>query len=127
MLGYDAAAMNASIELGYQKQYQASLIYSDRYRSPHGFMLSPDNAWTIGKTITENNASLYARARAAAIKCGELMLGDPLLRFTAYEKDSLLGYMKEMEALPETEADFIELCLRKYGKVKGFRPASYGL
>jgi methanol--5-hydroxybenzimidazolylcobamide Co-methyltransferase len=126
MLGYDAAAMNASIELGHQKQYQASLIYSDRYRSPQGFILSPDNAWTIGKTICENNASLYSRARAAAIKCGELMLGDPQLRFSAYEKDSLLGYLEEMEALPEREADFIELCLHKYGKVKGFRPASYG-
>lgn len=127
MLGYDAAAMNASLDLGYQKQYQASLVHSDRYRSPYGFILSPDNAWTIGKTITENNDSLYLRARAAAFKCGELMLADPLLRFTAYEKDSLQGYLKEMEALPEVEEDFIDLCLRKYGKVKGFRPASYGL
>lgn len=127
MLGYDAAAMNASIELGYEKQYQACLVYSDRYRSPHGFMLSPDNAWTIGKAVVENNDSLYSRGRAAAVKCGQLMLGDPLLRFTAYEKDSLLGYLKEIEALPETEADFIDLCLRRYDKVKGFSPASYGL
>jgi methanol--5-hydroxybenzimidazolylcobamide Co-methyltransferase len=35
--------------------------------------------------------------------------------------------MKEMEALPDNEADFIDLCLKRYGKVKGFKPASYGL
>lgn len=127
MLGYDAAAMNASIELGYQQQYQACLIHSDRYRSPHGFILSPDNAWSIGKALVENNDSLYSRARAAALTCGELMLGDPLLRFTVHEKDSLLGYMKELESLPELEADFIDLCLHKYSKIKGFKPASYGL
>lgn len=127
MLGYDAAAMNASIELGHQKQYQESLIHSDRYRSPHGFILSPDNAWRIGRAMVENNESFYSRARAAALKSGELMLGDPLLRFTAYEKESLLGYMKELESLPETEADFIDFCLQKYGKITGFRPASYGL
>lgn len=127
MLGYDAAAMNASIELGTQRQYQAGLIYSDRYRSPHGFILSPDNAWAIGRAMVENSESMYARARTAALKCGELMLADPQLRFTDFEKDALLGYIHELEALPEAEGDFIDLCLRRYGKIKGFRPESYGL
>jgi methanol--5-hydroxybenzimidazolylcobamide Co-methyltransferase len=49
------------------------------------------------------------------------------LRFTNFEKESLLGYLKEMESLPDTEADFIDLCLQKYSKVKGFLPAAYGL
>lgn len=127
MLGYEAAAMNASLELGYQKEYQASLIYSDRYRSPQGFVLCPDIAWKIGKAVVENNQSFYSRGRAAALTCGRLMLGDPLLRFTAFEKESLEGYMKELEALPDEEDDFIDLCLGKYRKVKGFQPASYGL
>jgi methanol--5-hydroxybenzimidazolylcobamide Co-methyltransferase len=127
MLGYDAAAMNASVELGFQKQFQACLVHSDRYRSPHGFMLSPDNAWAIGKAIVDHGESLYSRGRAAALRCGELLLGDPQMRFTDYEKESLLGYMREMEALPVVEADFIDLSLRKYSKVKGFRPAAYGL
>jgi methanol--5-hydroxybenzimidazolylcobamide Co-methyltransferase len=127
MLGYDAAAMNASIELGHQKEFQASLIYSDRYRSPHGYILCPDIAWKIGKAIVENNDNLYTRAKAAALTCGNLMLSDPLLKFTAYEKESLEGYMKELESLPDHEADFIDLCLQKYSKVKGFQPESYGL
>jgi methanol--5-hydroxybenzimidazolylcobamide Co-methyltransferase len=127
ILGYDAAAMNSAVDLGYQKEFQACLVNSDRYRSPGSFILCPDNAWTIGKAIVDNNESLYIRGKAAAIKSGELMLGDPRLRFTAFEKDSLMGYMKEMDALPDNEADFIDLCLKRYGKVKGFRPASYGL
>lgn len=127
ILGYDAAAMNSAIMLGYQNEFQACLVNSDRYRDPQGFILCPDNAWLIGKAVVENHTSLYARARAAAMTCGELMLGDPLLRMMVFEKESLLGYMKELESLPETEEDFIVLCLKRYAKVKGFRPASYGL
>jgi methanol--5-hydroxybenzimidazolylcobamide Co-methyltransferase len=127
MLGYDVAAMNAAIALGYQKEYQACLINSDRYRSPQSFILCPDNAWAIGKAMVENNGSLYARARAAALTSAALMLADAALRFTAFEKDSLLGYIQELEALPDKEEAFIDLCLAKYCKVKGFTPASYGL
>jgi methanol---5-hydroxybenzimidazolylcobamide Co-methyltransferase len=127
MLGYDVAAMNAAVALGYQKEYQACLINSDRYRSPQSFILCPDNAWAIGKAMVENNGSLYARARAAAMTGASLMLADAALRFTAFENDSLLGYIQELEALPDKEEDFIDLCLAKYSKVKGFTPASYGL
>jgi len=127
ILGYDVAAMNSAIQLGFQKEYQACLINSDRYRSPQSFILCPDNAWAIGKAIVTNNASCYTRARAAALTCGELMLADSNLHFTNFEKDVLLEYMRELEALPDEEDDFIDRCLKRYGKVKGFKPASYGL
>lgn len=127
ILGYDTAAMNAAIELGHQKEYQACLIHSDRYRSPHSYILCPDNAFEIGKAIVGNNESFYSRAKAAALRCGELLQGDPDLRFTAFEKDSLEGYLKELRALPDTEDQFIDLCLKRYQKVKGFSPKSYGL
>ena len=127
ILGYDVAAMNSAIQLGYQKAYQACLINSDRYRSPQSFILCPDNAWAIGAAMVQNNASCYARARAAALTGGERMLGDTNLQFTAFEKESLLEYMRELEALPDGENDFIDLCLNRYKKVQGFKPASYGL
>lgn len=127
ILSYDVASMNVAIALGHQREYQACLVASDRYRSLHGFILSPDNAWAIGKALVDNNESHYARARAAAMTCGELMLGDPQLRFTEYEKEALLGYMRELEALPAAEEDFISLCLDKYRQVKGFLPEAYGL
>lgn len=127
ILGYDCAAMNAAIDLGYQKEFQACLINSDKYRGPHGFMLSPDNAWLIGKAVVDNSESLYARGKAAAVKCGELMLADPKLRLTQYERESLEGYMKDLAKLPAKEGDFIDMCLKKYAHVKGFNPAAYGL
>lgn len=127
ILSYDVAAMNASIALGFQKEFQASLIASDRYRSVHGFMLCPDNAWRIGKSVVDNNRSYYARAKAAASECATLMLEEPQLRFPTFEKECLLHYLQELEELPENEEDFIELCLKKYSKVKGFLPAAYGL
>jgi methanol--5-hydroxybenzimidazolylcobamide Co-methyltransferase len=127
ILSYDVASMNASIALGHQREYQASLVGSDRYRSMHGFILSPDNAWTIGKALVDNCDSYYARSRAAAMTCGELMLNDQQLQFTTFEREALLGYMKEMEALPDAEDDFISLCLDKYRQVKGFLPEAYGL
>ncbi len=127
ILSYDVAAMNAAIASGHQREYQASLVASDRYRSLHGFILSPDNAWAIGKAIVENNDSYYARARAAAMTCGELMLADSQLHFTSFEKESLQEYMKQMEGLPSDEEDFITLCLDKYSQVQGFLPEAYGL
>jgi methanol--5-hydroxybenzimidazolylcobamide Co-methyltransferase len=127
ILSYDVASMIAAIAAGHQQAYQASLVGSDRYRSMHGFILSPDNAWSIGKSLVDNNSSYYARSRAAAMTCGELMLADPQLRFTAFEKESLQGYMKQMENLPADEEDFIDLCLEKYSQVKGFLPEAYGL
>lgn len=126
ILGYDAAAMNASISLGYEKQFQKSLIVSDKYRGTHGFILSPDNAWEIGKSIVDNNQSLYNRARAAALKCAELIMGDDELQLTAFEKESLTSYEKILNELPDTEEAFIDLCLDKYGGIKGFDPSSYG-
>jgi methanol--5-hydroxybenzimidazolylcobamide Co-methyltransferase len=127
LLGYDTALMNTANGLGYERQLQACMVNSDRYRDPQSYILCPDNAWKIGKVVTENHQSLYGRARAAAIKCGELISGDPQLRLTAYERDALSYYMAELDGLPEDEEDFIDLCLSKYAKIKGFRPESYGL
>ncbi len=127
ILGYDTALMNTAVALGYQRELQACMINSDRYRSPHSYILCPDNAWAIGKAVVEHNESLYSRAKAAAMTSGALILGDPLLRFTAFEKDSLMGYMRELERMPQKEDDFIDQCLYKYSKVKGFKPSSYGL
>jgi methanol--5-hydroxybenzimidazolylcobamide Co-methyltransferase len=127
ILGYDVAAMNSAIDLGYQKEYQACLVNSDMYRDTHGFMLAPQNAYEIGKAVVANNESLYARGKAAAVKCGELMLGDPKLKLTVFERESLQGFMKDLEALPAKEGDFIDMCLKKYKNVHGFSPASYGL
>lgn len=128
ILGYDCAMFNSSIELGYQKQMQEILVNSDMYRDSHSLILAPDNAWKVGNAITSNRAEgFYASARAGAMEAGKIILGDAKMKLTALEKNALTKAMKDMEALPAKEGDFIDKCLTKYKDVKGFSPKSYGL
>lgn len=128
ILGYDCAILNTALELGYQEQVKEILVNSDMYRDSHSLILAPDNAWQIGNAIVSNRATgFYASARAGAIKAGQIILGDPKMKLTALEKDALTKAMKDMEALPDKEGDFIDMCLKKYKHVKGFNPGSYGL
>lgn len=128
ILGYDVAQMNTAIELGHAKILKEIFVQSDKYRDTHGFILAPDNAYEIGKAIVANNTSYYARARAAAIKAGELMLGDSKLQVSAFEKEALESAMRTLESLPDKEEDFISECADIYKKiVPGFNLANYGL
>jgi len=128
ILGYDAAMLNTAIELGYQEQMKEILVNSDMYRDSHSLILTPDNAWEIGKAIVSNrDDGYYASARAGAMKAGLIILNDPQMKLTGLEKEALMNAMNEMEGLPRDEGDFIQLCLDRYKNVKGFNPASYGL
>jgi methanol--5-hydroxybenzimidazolylcobamide Co-methyltransferase len=128
ILGYDVAQFNTAIELGYQKQMKEILVNSDMYRDSHSLVVSPNNAWEIGNAITSNRGtSNYASARAGAMKAGKIILGDAKMKLTALEKNALETAMKDMEALPDDEGNFIDQCLAKYKDVFGFNPASYGL
>ena len=128
ILGYDCAQFNTAIKLGYQKQMQEILVNSDMYRDSHSLILAPQNAWEVGNAIVSNRGkSNYASARAGAIKAGQIILGDSKMKLTGLEKEALTKALKDLEALPEAEGDFIQRCLDKYKNVKGFNPASYGL
>ncbi len=128
ILGYDCAQFNTAIELGYQEQMKEILVNSDMYRDSHSLIVAPNNAWEIGNAITgKRGTSNYASARAGAMKAGEIILADPKMKLTALEQKALETAMKEMEALPDAEGDFIDQCLAKYKDVFGFIPASYGL
>ena len=128
ILGYDCAQFNTAIELGYQQQMKEILVNSDMYRDSHSLVVAPNNAWEVGNAIVSNRGtSNYASAKAGALKAGEIILGDPKMKLTALEKSALEAAMKDMEALPDAEGDFIDMCLDKYKDVHGFNPASYGL
>jgi methanol--5-hydroxybenzimidazolylcobamide Co-methyltransferase len=104
------------------------LVNSDMYRDSHSLIVAPNNAWEIGNAIvSKRGESNYASARAGAMKAGEIILGDPKMKLTGLEKKALETAMKDMEALPDAEGDFIDQCLAKYKDVFGFNPASYGL
>jgi methanol--5-hydroxybenzimidazolylcobamide Co-methyltransferase len=100
--------MNAAIELGYAKELQAINIASDKYRDVHGFMLSPDNAFEIGKAIVANADSYYLRSKAAVLKTAELISGDSKMLLSDFEKDALANAVKTVQALPDNEGDFID-------------------
>jgi methanol--5-hydroxybenzimidazolylcobamide Co-methyltransferase len=128
ILGYDCAMLNTAIELGYQEQMKEILVNSDMYRDSHSLILAPDNAWQVGNAIVSNRGKGdYLSARAGAMKAGEIILGDAKMKLTALEKAALQKAMKDLEALPAKEGDFIDQCLSKYKNVKGFNPKSYGL
>ena len=129
ILGYDCAQFNTAIELGYAKEMKEILVNADIFRDSHSLILAPDNAWEIGNAIVANTAKgYYPRARAAAMKAGSIILGETKFKMTAFEKGALEDAMKQMEALPEDEGTFVDMCLAKYTKlVPGFNPDSYGL
>jgi methanol--5-hydroxybenzimidazolylcobamide Co-methyltransferase len=126
ILGYNVAQMNSAIELGLAKELQAINIASDKYRDVHGFMLSPDSAFEIGKAIVANADSYYLRSKAAVLKTAELIAGDKKMLLSDFEKDALANARKAVEALPDNEGDFVDMCLSEYKKVPGFDPTSYG-
>jgi len=128
ILGYDCAMFNSAIELGYQQQMQEILVNSDMYRDSHSLILAPDNAWKVGNAITSHrDKGVYLSARAGAIQAGEIILGDSKMKLTAHEKAALTKAMADLKALPDNEGNFIDMCLKKYKDVKGFRPKAYGL
>jgi methanol--5-hydroxybenzimidazolylcobamide Co-methyltransferase len=128
ILGYDCAMFNSAIELGYQEQLKEILVNSDMYRDSHSLILAPNNAWEIGNAIISNRAkSNYASARAGAMKAGEIIHNDERMKLTGLEQQALDNAMRELDALPEDEGNFIDMCLDKYKNVKGFNPKSYGL
>ena len=128
ILGYDCAILNTALELGYQEQMKEILVNSDMYRDSHSLILAPDNAWAIGNEIVKNRSKgYYESARAAAIKAGQIILGDSKMKLTALEKTALDKAMKDLDGLPDTQANFIDMCLDKYKGVNGFNPDSYGL
>lgn len=128
ILGYDCAILNSAIELGHQEALKEVLVNSDMYRDSHSLILAPDNAWEIGNAIVQNRSKgFYASAKAAALKAGEIIQGDPKMKLTGHEKTALDNAMNDLRKLPEKEGDFTDQCLSKYKNVKGFNPKSYGL
>lgn len=128
ILGYDVALMNTAIAMGKAHDLKAMLVNSDKYRDPHSFVVAPENAYQVGQALVANNTSYYNRARAAAIKAGELVLADSKMLLSAFEREVLQKTLRELESFPAKEADFVDQCINTYKKVvPGFNPANYGL
>ena len=130
-LGYECALMNTATQIGTAKALRDSYVLADKYRDPQGVVLSYDNAYLIGKAITEEGEDIYLRSRAAALKAIELIneaVDQGRIFLTRFERDTLDSTLKTYEQLPEDKNKFIKASIKRYGrKVKEHDPKEYEL
>ena len=130
-LGYECALMNTATTIGTAKALRDSYVLADKYRDPQGVILAYDNAYLIGKAITEEGEDIYLRSRAAALKAIELInlaVDQGRILLTRFERDTLDSTQKTYEQLPDDKDKFIKTCIKRYGrKVKEHDPKEYEL
>lgn len=129
-LGYETSLMNTAVATGQGKVLRDLYMTTDRTRGPEGYILAYDNAWQIGKAITENGDNYYLRAKAAGITAAKIIRAGydkKELILTKKQLDVLDKIVVELEALPDDEDKFYDYCVKKYQHdVPTFNPKSYG-
>ena len=131
LIGYECSLMNTAILTKKDKVLRDLYMISDRSRSPESYLLSYDNAWTIGKAIVDAEDNIYERSKAAAIT-GARILTEAYERkrlgLTKKQSLALNKIIRDLESLPDEEDIFVDECIRKYGAaVPHFKPENYGL
>ena len=97
---------------------------------PQVLVLTPENAWKIGRAIVSYGEDYYLRAKEVALKALEIIetASGNQLRLPNKEGRAIKRIKKALASLPETSESFIEECLSNYKKaVTNFRPSNYGL
>ena len=129
ILGYDAAQMNAALQMGVETILRDVFVASDKYRDPQAFVLAPDVAYEIGKAIISHE-DYYLRAKAAAVKAAELINqanSSGSLALTRFERRVLDECIDCLNSLPDDPDQFTSECLKEYACVEDFRPHNYGI
>lgn len=131
MLGYECSLMNTATAVGRAKVLRDLYMISDRMRSPESYLLAFDNAWAIGKEIADHGKSTYMRAKAAAMKGTSLLLegsASKSIGLTRKQLEVLYKIQRDLEALPDDEDRFTELCIKRYADdIPAFNPRNYDL
>jgi len=130
-IGYEASLMNTAIQCGQEKTLRDLYMISDRARGPEGYILAYDHAYQIGKAIADNGSNIYLRAKAAGLTAAKIIKSGydtKELALTNKQLDVLNVIIKDLEALPDTEAKFFEYADKKYKDlVPLYDPKNYGL
>ncbi len=130
ILYYDTKLMNTALKTGRERILRDLFIASDKFSDPQAFILSPDIAWSIAKSIIVHKEP-YKRTIEAGLKAlnsikdayerKKLKLDPPELR---YLNMLIKGLMK----IPNEEDELINKVINIYrAKVKGFVPSHYDL
>lgn len=129
-LEYDSRLMNEALRLGKMQCHvlQQLFVASDAYTDPQALILAPENVIRISRELVKGE-SYVANARNGALaaleiieeasKSGKLYLSD-------MEKDYLPIFREDLNSIPESEGDFIEMMLPLLDPGK-FIMSEYGL
>jgi methanol---5-hydroxybenzimidazolylcobamide Co-methyltransferase len=127
---YDCRVMNEALADGPDAalQYRKWLVRSDAPRDPQAFILKPESAVAIARSIV-TAPTAYLAGRAAAMTALDLISEahrDGQLRILAREVPWLNRIRNQLEALPEDEIQFISGAMNRVDTTK-FVPGEYGL
>lgn len=106
----EVALMNIAKQTGNDKLLRDLYMSVDIYRDPQPLILAYPNAFQIGGAIVSDGADIYLRARAAAMKAGEIMKAghdSGKLPLTKFESDALTSGMAKLGALTDDKDRFI--------------------
>jgi methanol--5-hydroxybenzimidazolylcobamide Co-methyltransferase len=125
VLHYDCKLMNTAIRLGRALELRDALVLSDKFNDPQAFVLSPDVAIEIARSIVSERG-YYRRAKSACQKAVALMEASPSLNLSPPERRLLSSVKSVLGSLPEDEDAFKDQMIRTFaGKIPTFRESDY--
>jgi methanol--5-hydroxybenzimidazolylcobamide Co-methyltransferase len=127
---YDCRLMNQALADGHDSAllYRKWMVNSDAPRDPQAWILSPDSSISIAQAIVGSPDS-YTAGKAAGLEAIRLMSqahSSGLLAIPSRELPWLGRMRKTLEALPDTEAEFISEMLGEVDRAK-FIAQDYGI
>lgn len=129
-LEYDARLMNEALRAGklHCNILQQLLVSSDIYTDPQALILAPENVIRISKSLITGD-SYVANARNGALETLNVIeeaLADGKLKLSELETGYLPYLREELESIPDSESDFVEMMLPLVDQSK-FILSEYGL
>lgn len=129
-LEYDSRLMNEALRLGKMHCHvlQQLFVGSDAYTDPQALILSPENVIRISRELVKGE-SYVANARNGALAALDIIeeaSRSGRLRLSDMEKNYLPIFRDDLNSIPESESEFIEMMLPLLDPGK-FILSEYGL
>jgi methanol--5-hydroxybenzimidazolylcobamide Co-methyltransferase len=129
-LEYDVRLMNEALKEGTVPTHvlQHLMVASDIYTDPQALILAPENVIRISNTMVKSD-SYVANARDGALEALDIMeeaIRSGQMKLSDMETVYLTTLRDELNSIPDSESDFIEMMLPLLDQSK-FIPAEYGL
>jgi methanol--5-hydroxybenzimidazolylcobamide Co-methyltransferase len=129
-LEYDVRLMNEALKEGTVPAHtlQHLLVASDIYTDPQALILAPENVIRISNVMVRDD-SYVANARDGALEALNIMeeaIRSGQMTISEMEAAYLITLRDELNGIPDSESDFIEMMTPLLDKSK-FIPSEYGL